>query len=88
MTTITYDIPVRANVKHVVYNILGQVVATLVIEVQEPGRYIVKFDASGLPSGGYFYKLEAGKFVDVIKLVLVKQEVGLRNLIFQHLLPL
>ncbi len=72
MTTITYDIPVRANVKLVVYNILGQEVATLVNEVQEPGRYNVKFDASGLPSGVYFYKLEAGKYVDVKKMVLVK----------------
>jgi len=72
MTTITYDIPVRANVKLVVYNVLGQEVATLVNEVQEPGRYNVKFDASGLPSGVYFYKLEAGKYVDVKKMVLVK----------------
>ncbi len=71
-TTISYDLPVRARVKLVIYNLLGQEVATLVNGEQEPGRYNVKFDASGLPSGIYFYRLEAGKFVDVKKMILVK----------------
>jgi len=71
-TTISYDLPVRAKVKLVIYNLLGQEVATLVNGEQEPGRYNVRFDASGLPSGIYFYRLEAGKFVDVKKMILVK----------------
>jgi hypothetical protein len=71
-TTISYDLPVRARVKLVIYNLLGQEVATLVNGEQEPGRYNVKFDASGLPSGIYFYRLEADKFVDVKKMILVK----------------
>jgi hypothetical protein len=71
-TTISYDLPVRSRVKLTVYNILGQEVATLVDSEQEPGRYDVKFDAIGLPSGVYFYRLEAGKFVDVKKMILVK----------------
>jgi hypothetical protein len=71
-TTISYDLPVRARVKLVIYNLLGQEVATLVNGEQEPGRYNVKFDASGLPSGIYFYRLEASKFVDVKKMILVK----------------
>ena len=71
-TTISYDLPVRAKVKLVIYNLLGQEVATLVNGEQEPGRYNVKFDASGLPSGIYFYRLDAGKFVDVKKMILVK----------------
>jgi hypothetical protein len=71
-TTISYDLPVRARVKLVIYNLLGQEVATLVNGEQEPGRYNVKFDARGLPSGIYFYRLEAGKFVDVKKMILVK----------------
>ena len=71
-TTISYDLPERARVKLSVYNILGQEVATLVDGEQEPGRYGVKFDASGLPSGIYFYRLEAGKFVDVKKMILIK----------------
>jgi len=72
MTTISYEIPVRASVKLVIYNVLGQEVVTLVNEVQEPGRYNVRFDASGLSSGVYFYRLEAGDFVSVKKMVLVK----------------
>jgi hypothetical protein len=71
-TTISYDLPVRSRVKLSIYNLLGQEVATLVNGEQEPGRYNVKFDASGLPSGIYFYRLEAGKFVDVKKMILVK----------------
>jgi hypothetical protein len=71
-TTILYDLPQRARVKLVIYNILGQEVATLVNAEQEPGRYNVKFDASGLPSGIYFYRLEAGKFVEQKKTILIK----------------
>ncbi len=71
-TTISYDLPVRTNVKLAVYNILGQEVAVLVNETQEPGRYNVKFEATDLPSGIYFYKIEAGKFVQMKKMVLIK----------------
>lgn len=71
-TTITYDLPVKSNVKLVVYNILGQEVATLVNGEQEAGRYNVRFDASGLPSGVYFYKIEAGKYVEIKKMILMK----------------
>lgn len=71
-TTITYDIPLRASVKLVIYNVLGQKIATLVDEVQEPGRYNVTFEASNLPSGVYFYRLEADKFVQTRKMLLVK----------------
>jgi hypothetical protein len=71
-TTISYDLPERARVKLSVYNILGQEVATLVNAEQEPGRYNVKFDASDLPSGVYFYRLEAGKFIEQKKTILIK----------------
>ena len=71
-TTISYDLPVRAHVKLSVYNILGQEVATLVNSEQEPGRYEVKFDASGLPSGVYFYTLQTPYFTKTNKMVLVK----------------
>jgi len=71
-TTISYDLPVRAHVKLTVYNILGQEVATLVNGEQEPGRYDVKFDASGLPSGVYFYTLQTPYFTKTNKMVLVK----------------
>ena len=71
-TTISYDLPERSRVKLVIYNILGQEVATLVNGEQEPGRYSVKFDASGLPSGIYFYRLQAGNFIEQKKMILIK----------------
>jgi hypothetical protein len=71
-TTILYDLPQRARVKLTVYNMLGQEVATLVDGEQEPGRYNVKFDASGLPSGVYFYTLQTPYFTKTNKMVLVK----------------
>jgi hypothetical protein len=71
-TMIYYDLPVRSRVKLSVYNLLGQEVATLVNTEQEPGRYNVKFDASGLPSGVYFYTLQTPYFTKTNKMVLVK----------------
>jgi hypothetical protein len=71
-TTISYDLPARSRVKLSIYNILGQEVATLVNSEQEPGRYSVKFDASGLPSGIYFYTLQTPYFTKTNKMVLVK----------------
>jgi len=58
-----------------VYDALGQEIKTLVNEVRQPGSYIVQWDASGsrgLPSGIYFYKLQAGKFIDTKKMMLVR----------------
>jgi hypothetical protein len=71
-TTISYDLPERVKVKLSIYNLLGQEVATLIEGEQEPGRYDVKFDASGLPSGVYFYRLEAGNFIEQKKMILIK----------------
>jgi hypothetical protein len=72
MTTIEFEIPERANVKLIVYDILGREVGKLVDKELEPGRYKVNFEASELSSGVYFYRLEAGKFADVKKMLLVK----------------
>jgi len=73
-TTIKYDIPVGTyyytSLK--MYDILGKEVATLVNEVKSPGTYEVQFDASHLASGIYFYKLTAGNFTSVKKLILMK----------------
>ncbi len=41
------------------FDILGREVATLLVEMQQPGAYTVRWDASALPSGVYFYRLEA-----------------------------
>ncbi|CUS89839.1 T9SS type A sorting domain-containing protein, partial [Candidatus Kryptobacter tengchongensis] len=71
-TTIKYSIPNTERVTLKIYNILGQEVATLVDEEQKPGVYELKFDASNLASGVYFYRLKAGGFVDIKKMVLVR----------------
>jgi len=51
---------------------LGQEVATLVDEEKAVGRYEVRWDAAGIASGVYFYRLQAGEFVETKKLVLLR----------------
>lgn len=60
------------SVKLVVYNILGKEAATLVNENQRPGNYEVKFNASSLTSGVYFYTLTSGQFTSTKKLIVIK----------------
>ncbi len=55
-----------------VYDLLGRDVALLVNEKLEPGVHSVTFNASGLPSGVYFYRMEAGGFVKTMRLVILK----------------
>lgn len=71
-TTIRYSLLQRSGVSLAVYNTLGQQVATLVKEEQEAGFHEVKFDASGLSSGVYFYQIQAGSFFDTKKLLLLR----------------
>jgi len=71
-TTIRYALPQRSHVTLTVFNTLGQQVATLVNETQEPGYHDVRFDASGLASGVYFYRLQAGSFVKTMKCLLFR----------------
>jgi len=59
-TVVRYQLPVASGVKLVVYDVLGREVAVLVNERKEPGTYEVKFDGSGLTSGVYFYRIQAG----------------------------
>ena len=72
VTTITYSLPLKTQVELVIYNTLGESVMQLVNEEKEAGKYSVKFDATNLPSGIYFYKLQAGSFVETKKMVLMK----------------
>jgi predicted GH43/DUF377 family glycosyl hydrolase len=60
------------EVRLVVYDILGREVAVLVNEKKAPGRYEVEFDASGLSSGVYFYRLTSGQYVECRKMVVIK----------------
>jgi len=71
-TTIEYHIPSQAFVTLSVFDVLGKQVASLVHHQKTPGRYSVTFNAVGLSSGIYFYRLQAGAFVESKKLMLVK----------------
>ncbi len=71
-TKIEYSIPLQAQVELRIYNVVGQEVAILVNEIQKPGVHDVKFEASKLASGVYFYRLVAGTFTSVKKMVLLK----------------
>ena len=71
-TTIRYSLPHKSQVLLAVYNTLGQQVVTLVRGQQEAGSYEVKFDGSNLASGVYFYRLQAGGFLEAKKLVIAK----------------
>jgi hypothetical protein len=71
-TRIRYTLPERSAVTLKVFNVLGQQVGTLVNEVQEQGNYVALFDAKGLASGVYYYRLEAGDFTQTMKMLLMK----------------
>ena len=71
-TVITYSIPTSSNVMVKVYNVLGKLITTLVNENQEAGIYKVNFDANGLSNGVYFYKIQAGSYTSVKKMLLLK----------------
>jgi hypothetical protein len=65
-------LPSSSNVKLIVYNTLGQTIKTLESGYKPAGNYSVNFNASDLPSGSYFYKLEAGQFSQIKKMMLLK----------------
>lgn len=71
-TTVSFAIPNVSFVVLKVYNLLGQEVATLVNDKLNAGTYTAQFNAAGLSSGVYFYRLEAGKFVEQRKMLLLK----------------
>ena len=71
-TTIKFSIPVEADVKLSVYNTLGQEVAEILSARLTEGYHEAEFDAGSLTSGIYFYRLEADKFVDVKKMIIIK----------------
>jgi hypothetical protein len=71
-TGVRFQVPGVSDVKLVVYDLLGREVAVLVNEKKAPGSYEVRFDASGMASGVYFYRLTAGDFVNTRKLVVLR----------------
>ncbi len=72
VTRINFDLPEDAFVTMKLFDILGRVVKTLVSQNLKAGKFYTELNASELSGGVYFYKIEAGEFVDSKKLVLVK----------------
>ena len=71
-TEINYSLP-RSNMVSIrVYDVIGNEIANLVNEEKPAGRYSVNFNASNLSSGVYFYRMQAGSFVETKKLILLK----------------
>ena len=71
-TVVSWQLPVVSNVRLVVYDVLGREVAVLVNERKAAGSYSVEFNASGLSSGAYIYRLQAGKYMETRKLMLMR----------------
>jgi photosystem II stability/assembly factor-like uncharacterized protein len=71
-TTIGYVLKEKSNAKLILLNAIGEEVAVLVNEEQEKGFHKVDFNASTLASGVYFYRLQAGSFVQTRKMILLK----------------
>jgi hypothetical protein len=71
-TTIEYTIPENSRVSIKVYDILGKEVAALIDKQQNPGTYIVIWDAKSASSGIYFCRITAGSFTDTKRMVLNK----------------
>lgn len=71
-TTIEYQLNHSTMVVLDVYNCLGQRVATLINEIQTPGSYRIHFDSLNISSGLYYYRIEAGGFSELKKMLLIK----------------
>ena len=71
-TVIHFELPSEGHAYLLVYDILGRETARLVDEFKAAGKYDVTFDASSLPSGLYFYKLVAGNYQSMKKMLIVK----------------
>jgi hypothetical protein len=72
ITTIQYSIPESGNVSLKVFNTLGEEVAELVNEYQQPGIYKVNFNGENLSSGIYFYQINESDYIETKKMVIIK----------------
>ncbi|UCC78612.1 MAG: right-handed parallel beta-helix repeat-containing protein [Candidatus Zixiibacteriota bacterium] len=71
-TTIKFILPEPHSVKLTIYDLLGRQVETLLDEYRQAGIHIVNFDSSDLPSGVYFYRLQAGEIIETKRMLLLK----------------
>ena len=73
VTKIAYTLPKQERVEIVIYNLLGEQLMTIVDKKQLAGRYEVQINADRLPSGVYFYSIQAGNFKQTRKMMLLNQ---------------
>lgn len=71
-TNIQFDLPDNNFVSLKIYDIMGREVAILVNEFKNAGKYIASFNAASLSSGIYFYKIQAGNFIETKRMILIK----------------
>ena len=71
-TTIKFGVKEKSNVRIDIFNSIGEKVNTVLNAEREPGNYQVEFNASDLPSGVYIYRIEAGKYNSIKKMILMK----------------
>ncbi len=71
-TVIRYQLPVSSHITLKIYDVLGREIVTLVDEIQDAGFKSVEFDATTIPSGIYFYRLQVGNFTETKKLLLLR----------------
>ncbi|HSD63951.1 MAG TPA: T9SS type A sorting domain-containing protein [Ignavibacteriaceae bacterium] len=71
-TTIQYNVPQQSYINLTVYNIIGQRIAVLVDGEKDAGFYSLEFNAAGLPSGIYIYRLQSSAFTQTRKMILLK----------------
>lgn len=72
VTSIDYSVSAPGNVKLVVFDVLGREIKTLVNEYKNTGEYKTYFDSTGNSGGIYYYKLVAGNYSEVKKMILIK----------------
>jgi hypothetical protein len=71
-TVISYSLPQASYIKLIIYNTLGQTIKVLENGFRNAGNYSINFNLANLPSGIYFYRLEAGQYTQVKKMILIK----------------
>ncbi|HPS65557.1 MAG TPA: T9SS type A sorting domain-containing protein, partial [Ignavibacteria bacterium] len=71
-TKINFDLPKDGQVSLKIFDMLGRELSTIVNEIRKAGYYTVEFNASNLASGVYFYRISAGEFSSVKKMIVLK----------------
>ena len=71
-TTIRFSLPIQTQLKINIYNLLGELVKTISQGMYEAGYYKITFDAEGLSSGTYIYRLESNNFTETKKMILIR----------------